>query len=473
MAFSDLRSFIDGAQRIGELKIIDGADWNLEIGCLTELMAEQEGPLLLFDNIPGYPKGFRIAANALATARRFALALGLPTDAPKLEILRSWRNKTRDLKPFVPVEVSSGPVTENILQGDRVDLNIFPTPKWHEHDGGRYIGTGDMVVVKDPESGWVNIGTYRSCLVGKDRVTLWIIEQKHGKQIARKYWQAGRPCPVAIVLGCEPATWMAAPSAAKAGVSEYEYAGALRGEPLEVIRAPFTGLPVPATSEIVVEGEMPPPEEESHQEGPFGEWPGYYTHSGNECVARVKRILYRNDPILLGNPPLLPITERYGIPLYAARIWDHLEQSGIAGIESVWCHCHTLMVVICLQQRYSGHAMHALTAAAGMFTGASMYRYYVAVDDDIDPADLKQVIWAMCTRVDPAESVQVVKSWTSDLDPRLPPDKREQGDFTMSRMMVDACKPFHWRDRFALANKFSAEMRDKVWEKWAPKLQLK
>ena len=473
MGFSDLRSFIDGVQRIGELKIVDGAHWNLEIGCLTELMAEQEGPLLLFDNIPDYPRGFRIAVNALATARRFALALGLPTDASKMEILKSWRNKVRDLKPFVPREVSSGPITENVLAGDEVDLSIFPTPKWHEHDGGRYIGTADMVVVKDPETGWVNAGTYRSCVIGKNRVTLWIIEHKHGKQIARKYWQAGKPCPVAMVLGCEPATWMAAPSAVKSGASEYEYAGALRGEPLQVVRAPVTGLPVPATSEIVIEGEMPPPQEESHMEGPFGEWPGYYTHTGEECIVRVERILHRNDPILLGNPPLLPVTERYGIPLYAARIWDHLEQSGIADIRGVWCHCHTLMVVVCLQQRYSGHAMHALTAVAGMVTGASMYRYYVAVDDDIDPVDLKQVIWAMCTRVDPAESVQILKSWTSDLDPRLPPDRRERGDFTMSRMLIDACKPFHWREQFARANKFSAEVRERIWEKWAPRLQLK
>ena len=111
MAFADLRTFIDGAARIGELKIIDGAHWNLEIGCLTELMAEQEGPLLLFDNIVDYPAGFRIATNVLASPRRFALALGLPTDVPKLEILKAWRNKTRDLKPFAPVEVSSGPVT--------------------------------------------------------------------------------------------------------------------------------------------------------------------------------------------------------------------------------------------------------------------------------------------------------------------------------------------------------------------------
>lgn len=473
MPFPDLRTFIEGTSKIGELKKIDGAHWDLEIGCLTELMAEQDGPLLLFDNIPGYPKGFRIATNVLASARRFALALGLPHDAPKIEILRTWRTKIRDLKGFAPVEVSAGPLTENILEGENVDMSVFPTPKWHEHDGGRYIGTGDMVVIKDPDSGWVNVGTYRSCIVGKDRVSLWIIEQKHGKQIARKYWQKKQPCPIAIVFGCEPATWMAAPSAAKAGVSEYEYAGALRGAPLELFKLPLTRLPVPATSEIVIEGEMPSPQEETHREGPFGEWPGYYTHSGEECVVRVKRIYHRNDPILLGNPPLLPITERYGIPLFAARIWDHLEQSGVSDIQGVWCHCHTLMVVVSIKQRFGGQAMQALTAIAGMFTGASMYRYYIAVDDDIDPVDLKQVIWAMCTRVDPAESVQVLKSWTSDLDPRLPPEKRERGDFTMGRMLIDACKPFHWREKYALANKFSSEKREEIWEKWAAKLALK
>src|SRR3954465_8334674 len=122
MAFSDLRTFIDGVGKIGELKKIDGAHWDIEIGCLTELMAEQDGPLLLFDQIPGYPKGFRIATNVLATARRFALALGLPTDAPKLEILKTWRNKIRDLRTFAPVEVSSSQLMENTFEGERVDM---------------------------------------------------------------------------------------------------------------------------------------------------------------------------------------------------------------------------------------------------------------------------------------------------------------------------------------------------------------
>ena len=401
MPFNDLRSFIAGAERIGELKVIEGADWDLEIGCITELMAEQEGPLLLFDSIPGYPKGFRIAVNVLATARRFALALGLPTDAPKLEILKTWRRKIRDLKPFAPVEVASGPITENVLQGESVDLDIFPTPKWHERDGGRYIGTGDMVVIKDPESEWINVGTYRSCIVAKDRVTLWIIEHKHGKQLARKYWEAGRACPVAIVLGCEPATWMAAPSAAKAGISEYEYAGALRGAPLEVIRTPVMGLPVPATSEIVIEGEMPPPEAGVAQ---------------GRAFRRVARLLYPQRRRMRRARATHPASQSSHSARQSAVVADHrtLRDSALRGAHlgspgAIRHRRHWRRLVPLpyfdggdlLKAAYSGHAMQALTAVAGMVTGASMYRYYIAVDDDIDPVELKQVIWAMCTRVDP------------------------------------------------------------------------
>lgn len=467
MAFHDLRDFIKAADALGDAKVIEGAHWDLEIGCLTELMAEKEAPLIVFDAIPGYPKGFRVATNVIATPRRFALALGLPTDISKLDILKAWKEKNRTLKTFPPADVSSGPVEENVIENDGLNLEMFPAPKWHEQDGGRYIGTGDMVITRDPDTGWINVGTYRSCVVGKDRVTLWILDHHHGKQIAMKYWKAKRACPVSIVLGCEPATWMASPSAAKSGVCEYDYAGALREAPVEIIRAPFTDLPVPATAEIVLEGEIPPPEEESHMEGPFGEWPGYYTHSGKECVVRVKRIMHRDDPILLGNPPLLPITQRYGIPLFATRIWEHLEQSGITDVQGVWCHCHTLMIVVSLKQRYPGHAMQALTAIAGLQSGASMYRYFVAVDEDIDVVDLKQVIWAMCTRVDPSESVQILdNAWSSDLDPRVSPEKRKKGDYTIGKMLIDACKPFPWRDHFPMANRFSLDMRAKILEKW-------
>jgi len=157
--------------------------------------------------------------------------------------------------------------------------------------------------------------------------------------------------------------------------------------------------------------------------------------------------------------------------LFATRIWEHLESSGVSDIQGVWGHCHTLMIVISLRQKYPGHAMQALTATAGLQAGASMYRYVVAVDEDIDPSDLNQVLWAMTTRVDPSESVQVLRSWTSDLDPRVSPEKRAKGDYTSGRMLIDACRPFTWRDQFANSNRFSEQMRKRIWQKWLADLE--
>jgi UbiD family decarboxylase len=473
MAFRDLREFLDAAVKHlgeGEVKQIDGADWNGEIGCITELMAERNGPILLFDNIVGYPKGFRVVSNFVATAERTALALGLPTGAPKIDILRAWKDRTKLVKPIPPQEVRSGPVTRNVMEDEALNLEAFPAPKWHAQDGGRYIGTGHMVVTRDPDSGWVNLGTYRACIQGRNRLSLWMIEDRHARQMAMKYWERGQSCPVAIVLGCEPATWMASPTKLQPGVSEYDYAGALRGAPVEVVAGPLTGLPVPADAEIVLEGWMPPPAEETAQEGPFGEWPGYYTHSGLEPVVRVERVMYRDDPIILGAPPLLPTTPYFGLPLHAARIWEHLENSGVPDIRGVWIFVTGLIVVISIRQRYAGHSQQALIAASGLRAWA-MDRYFVVVDDDIDASDLNQVLWAICTRVDPSESVQILKAWTTDIDPRLPPEKRAKKDLTMGRMLIDACKPFTWKDEYPVTNRFDAETRARVFEKWRPKLE--
>ena len=218
---------------------------------------------------------------------------------------------------------------------------------------------------------------------------------------------------------------MAAPVKLSRGVSELDFVGAIRGEPLEVITSDLTGLPIPAYAEIVVEGEIPPITDDSAHEGPFGDWPGYYTHEGDECVVRVKRILHRTRPIILGNPPLLPITQRYGVPIHVVRVWEHLEGAGIANIRGVWTHINNLLVVISLKQAFPGHASHALIAAAGLHYGPGMDTYYVVVDDDIDPSNLHEVLWAMCTRCDPAKQVQILTSYTQGLDPRLSPEQKE------------------------------------------------
>jgi UbiD family decarboxylase len=276
--FHDLRDYIDRLRRkLGDAAVVDvsGAHWDQEIGCIGEMIAEREGPALLFDNIVGYPAGFRVFTNFMGTPAACAFALGLPTKLPRLEIIRTWKERSKHLQLLPPVEVSSGSVTENSLENEDIDLERFPVPKWHPRDGGRYIGTADMVITRDPETGWVNAGTYRACIQSRDRLSLWMLGNRHARMAAQKYWAQGKPCPIAIVFGCDPVTWSAAPIPAPVGVSEYDLAGALRGEPVEVMPAPRTGLPIPAHAEVVVEGEMPPVEEESALEGPFGEWTGY------------------------------------------------------------------------------------------------------------------------------------------------------------------------------------------------------
>jgi UbiD family decarboxylase len=171
---------------------VEGADLELDVGGLTELTAEKNGPMVVFDKFAGYPAGFRVAANANRTLRRFALAMELPLDIHPLELLRRWRDKRADSKPIAARVVNDGPVLAHVQQGDAVNIENFPAPRWHPGDGGRYIGTQDMVIVRDPEQGWVNMGCYRAMVQRRDRVSLWINPQKHGRILAQKYWRAGK-----------------------------------------------------------------------------------------------------------------------------------------------------------------------------------------------------------------------------------------------------------------------------------------
>jgi UbiD family decarboxylase len=263
MPHRSLEEFIAAADAIDEERFVDGANLDYEVGCLAELSCEMEGPLLVFDEFDGFPRGYRVCTNSVRTPRRFALAMDLPLDAHPVDLVRLWRVRRQQLQPRAPIVVTDGPVLECRQVGSAVDITRFPVPRWHEHDGGRYIGTGDLVVLRDPETGWVNVGTYRACIQSPDRLSLWIIRAKHGRILAERYWQRGRPAPVALVLGCDPLTWLCGYMALPFGVSEYDYAGAMHDKPLEVVELPETKLPVPAHAEIVVEGEIPSIEEES------------------------------------------------------------------------------------------------------------------------------------------------------------------------------------------------------------------
>ena len=278
--FDDLRAFIDRAAELDQVCVIEGADWNEEIGALVEAAAEliTDPPLLLFDRIKGYPPGFRVASLPMASARLAALALGLDFHGKsKAELRELAQKKMSDIPRIAPVEVPTGPVMENVRTGDDIDLFCFPVPRFHAADGGRYIGTGDCLVNRDPESGYINVGTFRMQVHEKNLLGLWISPGKQGRQICQRYWDRGEACPIVATFGQDLLLFMASSSFSPWGQCEFDKAGGLRGRPVEVIKGPITGLPIPAHAEIAIEGEVPPPQLEARDEGPFGEWPGYYS----------------------------------------------------------------------------------------------------------------------------------------------------------------------------------------------------
>ena len=238
----------------------------------------------------------------------------------------------------------------------------FPTPRWHEDDGGRYIGTGCLVILQDPDEKWTNFGTYRVCVYDRDTLGIWISPGKHGRLIREKYWSQGRPCPVAITFGQDPVLAKVGSWYEPWGVSEIEIAGWLRNEPVQVVRGQETGLPIPATSELAIEGYIMPPEGESRSEGPFGEWTGYYASGArNEPVVKVKNVMYRNDPIIFGMPPGI---SGKSVPLSAANVWLALEKAGVTDVQGVWEYTIRYLTVISIKQKYGGHAKRAAHGSA-------------------------------------------------------------------------------------------------------------
>jgi UbiD family decarboxylase len=470
----DLRDFVDELDALGEIKRFEGADCDLEIGALTEIMADRNGPAPLFEKIKGFPAGYRMLANPIGGRRRMALALGLDPHGTGIELLDQWRRNFREMKPIPPSRVNTGPVLENVAEGNDVDLASFPAPRWHEQDGGPYLGTGCSIITRDPDNGDVNIGTYRCMTQSRNTISVKMNKGKHGRLAMQKYHAAGKPCPLAISLGQNPQVYMASQLPVPLGMDEYGVAGWLQNAPVEVVESAHTGLPLPADGEVVLEGEIPPyVEGDLPKEGPFGEWPGYYadTTVGEVPVMVVKRIYYRNDPIIIGAPPLKAPNNLQALPLGASMLWDQLEKAGIPNVTGVWGHVYGsqagLFIVVSIKQAYAGHSKQALLVAAGARAGAYGGKFVVVVDDDVDVTNLGDVIWALSTRCTGRESIDIVKSvWTSPGDPAIAPHLRNSKGYTMDRILIDACRPYLWLDEFPKANAFSPQAKKQYIERW-------
>jgi len=473
-AQNDLREFIAACDARGELARVDGAHWDKEMGAVTEVLYRQKvekAPMLLFDGIPGYPKGYRTAYGMFGSPFRLGTVLGIDAalSGDRMEMLQYFRKHIkRAYKQIEPVVVGDGPVMENVVRGDDVDVFAFPVPVHHELDGGRYIGTACGVVTRDPDTGRVNVGTYRVQALGRNLCASYISNGKQGRIHRDKYLQAGRPCPVAIVVGADPLTYLAGGYTMADDVPEFNWAGGMMGRPMELIEGEVTGLPFPARSEIVLEGWILPGE--TVKEGPFGEWHGYYAgEARQEPPIRIDRIYHRTDPILTcaasQKPPHSHLFERCF--LRSASLLDSLEGAGIPDVRGAWQHqggAGRTFCVVSIKQRYHGHSTQAGLVASQVNPVGYVGRWIVVVDDDIDPSDIQDVMWAMGTRCDPKTRTTLLDNcWSSRLDTMI----TDQSKLTNSRMVIDACIPYERYDTFPPVAQTSRELAAEIRAKYA------
>ncbi|MBI2916725.1 MAG: UbiD family decarboxylase [Chloroflexi bacterium] len=460
---------------MGELRRVSGAHWDLEIGYLTEAARQKpDGPALLFDDIPGYPRGYRVLTCPVRTPSRVGLTLGLPTNYSTKQLIQVLREKVADwnatFQQFAAQQVEFGPVLDNVHQGADVDLLEFPAPKWHQKDGGRYIGTGDTVVTRDPETGAVNLGTYRIMVHDRRSAGLNIEPGRHGRINLEKWHDRGQACPVLAVLGMDPLLFRVAAMPLPYGMDEYLYAGAIQGEPVRVITEPVTGLPMPADAEVVIAGWCRPGV--TRMEGPFGEALGYYASKArDEPVLEVEAVYHRNEPILLGSPPSRPPNESsyfYAL-IESALLHNALTAAGVPDVVAVWAPegMTRQIMVVSVKQRYPGHARQAAILASQLPAGSAYGgRYVIVVDEDIDPTNTQDVLWALGTRSDPATGIDIQRRTRgSGLDPMVRRPAPRDTLFN-SRAIIDACKPFEWKAEFAEPIEFDPELLERVQAKW-------
>src|SRR5690242_8459906 len=295
-----LRDLLSESQSMGELKKITAPiDWNEEMGALNYMVAQDEkSPVLWFQNVKDAKYGSSAVMNLFGMGKdRIALSLGLPKGRSISELIQFTKN---NFGRTVPPRMTSGdkaPVNEVILEGNDIDLNAFPSPKMWPRDGGRYLGTWDVLATRDIEDGHMNLGTYRQMIHGPKELFCYWSPGKDARLQAERYWNQNKPFPVAAVYGCDPLMLIVGCQTVAKTESEYDYIGGLVNEPVDIFHSDLTGLDLPASAEIIIEGFMEPGN--YGMEGPFGEFTGYYGRPEAQTpIIDVKRVRFRKNPVL-------------------------------------------------------------------------------------------------------------------------------------------------------------------------------
>ena len=469
----DLRDWLAVVEEAGQLhRVTEEVDWDEDLSAITYMVAQQEdSPVLMFENVKDARPGFSAVANLLGSNyERVALALRLSGFTSVQAAISEARGKLNVRIPPKEIDAAQAPVNEIVLRGSDVDLSIFPAPKMWPRDGGRYLGTGNITITRDPESGYVNLGVYRQMIQSRNELGLYMSPGKDALLHLDRAWASGKPLPVAVAYGIDPLLFIIGALGYPKNVPEYEYVGGVLGEGIEVFEGDVTGLPIPAHAEIVLEGFLHP--NELKPEGPFGEFQGYYGRPGGPtpCID-VQCVRYRANPILtcslMSDYPACDQNGFYSIAR-TARLLDDLETLGIPGVQGAYFFPSAAgnhgMLAVSIEQRYAGHAAQVAALAAQCPSSAYMTKWIVVVDHDIDPTNWHQVIWAMSTRCHPPDDIDILRqTWSTYLDPtRNPPEHRPYG----AKVLINACMEHRYLKQFARRTALRRATYDRVVENW-------
>ncbi len=413
MVFGDMRGWIEALRQAGELHEVDTeVHWDCELGAVTRrVFGNGDGPAILYNNITDYQDGrcTKLFTGGLSNYSRVAMMFGLEADAPITDLVQAARKAYASR--VEPKTVKTGPVKENILKGDDIDLYEFPVPRWHRSDGGRYINTIQGTVTQDPDTGVHNVGIYRGMIGTKNTLPVLLWAAQHWGHHFAKHAERGEEMPVAHVYGWEPCLPFCSSSPVPTGVSEYDVMGAMRGAPVELVKCETSDLLVPASAELVIEGTISADPDTFEMEGPFGEYTGYFGgDQGLKHRTKVTCITHRNDPILRGTlegtmPKMLNENSIMSSVQRAAVAWNVLDRSGVPGITDVHCPPanNGTTLIIQMHQTYRGQAKQAACAVWGSNAAHLRYKNVWVVDEDIDIHDYGALDWAFAYRVNAAE----------------------------------------------------------------------
>ncbi|WP_036180446.1 4-hydroxy-3-polyprenylbenzoate decarboxylase [Marinomonas sp. MED121] len=433
MKYKDLRDFISVLEEQGELiRVTAEVDPYLEMTEISDRTLRSEGPALLFENPKGHD--MPVLANLFGTPKRVAMGMGkesvsalreigellafLKEPEPPKGMKDAWQKLPvfKQVMNMGPKIVKSAPCQQEVLEGDQVDLNKIPIQTCWPGDAAPLV-TWPLVITKGPHKSRQNLGIYRQQLIGKNRLIMRWLSHRGGALDFREWQQEhpGEPFPVSVVLGADPATILGAVTPVPDTLSEYAFAGLLRGSKTELIKCIGNDLQVPASAEIVLEGFIYPDDEAV--EGPFGDHTGYYNEQDNFPVFTVERITQRKNPIYhstyTGRPPDEPAI--LGVALN--EVFVPILRKQFPEIVDFYLPpegCSYRMAVVTMKKQYPGHAKRVMLGVWSFLRQFMYTKFVIVCDDDVNARDWNDVIWAITTRMDPARDTTLIENTPID-----------------------------------------------------------